>query len=127
MSDLRRLIEEETANNPAFAEELAESRAEVELAMEIVRLRRQRGMTQEKLAETAGMPQSMVARYEMAGRTPKLASIWKLANALGATFVFGPDYSVRGFDCAPEQLRPCEAPEAGHRSEGRTGTGARTR
>lgn len=95
VNDLERLIAEQKAEDPSFAETLAESESELELGMKIAALREERGWTQEQLADRVGMPQSSVARYERAARTPSLGTLWRLATALDAEFVIGPRFSVR--------------------------------
>lgn len=40
------------------------------------------GLTQEQLAELAGMSTNFLARMEMAGRTPSFATLARLADAL---------------------------------------------
>lgn len=80
--------------DPKFAQLAAESDAELSLALQTAHLREKRGMTQQELAAAAGMKQPAIARYEKAGRTPTLATLWRLATALNIEFRFGPDYAV---------------------------------
>lgn len=54
----------------------------------IVTLRRANGLTQEELAETAGVTQAALSRYENELRTPDAEAIAALARALGVTTVF---------------------------------------
>ena len=41
------------------------------------------GLTQEKLALEAGVDRTFVSLLERGGRQPTLATLWRLANALG--------------------------------------------
>ena len=53
-------------------------------AGQIVReLRTSAGLTQRQLAERLGKPQSMVARWERGHDTPRLDSLWTIAQACG--------------------------------------------
>lgn len=52
------------------------------LAGKLKRLRKRRGLTQEQLAEAAGIGRSYLARLETARQDPTLSTIEKLAKAL---------------------------------------------
>lgn len=54
------------------------------LANQLLLLRKERGLTQSELAETAGTTQAVVSRLENASVKPSLESIVKIAEALGA-------------------------------------------
>lgn len=54
----------------------------VKLAAKVKALREQRGMTQERLAEAAGLSRPHLARLETARQDPTLSTIEKLAKAL---------------------------------------------
>lgn len=49
------------------------------------RLRRERGLTQEQLAEASGYPQQMISELENGKGNPTLTSLADLARALGAS------------------------------------------
>lgn len=53
------------------------------MATRIKALREQRGMTQEQLAEKAGVSRTYLARLETARQDPTLSTLEKLAKALG--------------------------------------------
>jgi transcriptional regulator with XRE-family HTH domain len=54
------------------------------LAGGLLRLtRRQAGLSQRQLAVLAGVPQSMIAAYEMGRREPSMPTLLKLINAAG--------------------------------------------
>lgn len=46
-------------------------------------LRKERGWTQERLAEAAGMDRSFIADVERGARFPGLDTCWRLADGLG--------------------------------------------
>jgi len=58
----------------------------------VIQWRRQRGVTQEKLAEKLGMSLARVKLIESGGANLSLQSLARLANALGvhATWLLGP-------------------------------------
>ena len=53
------------------------------MAAKIKALRERRGLTQEQLAEKAGIGRSYLARLETARQDPTLSTLEKLAKALG--------------------------------------------
>lgn len=57
------------------------------LAMEIHALREKRGLSQRELAERLGTTQSAIARLEAGNITPRLATLDKVADALGVELV----------------------------------------
>ena len=95
------LVEED----PGFARLLAESDGELRLAMQTARMREARGMTQLELATAAGMRQPAVARYEKAGRTPTISTLWRFATALNVEFRIGPNYAVAVTPLSDFELR----------------------
>ncbi len=55
---------------------------------------------EERLADQMKMKQSAVARYEKARRTPSVRTLWRIAAALGAAIVLGPNRKVVVQDAA---------------------------
>ncbi|MGW6458043.1 helix-turn-helix domain-containing protein [Streptomyces sp. NPDC055078] len=55
----------------------------VQLGHRIATLRRQRGMSQDDLADQAGMERRSIQRYEAAVRDPRFADLLLIAHALG--------------------------------------------
>ena len=104
MRDFDDLLHDLRAEDPSFDQGFEEARAELELGLLIARLRESRGLSQRALAERAGMPQSAIARYEKAGRTPSVTILWRLAEALGASFVLGPSRCAQMIDCPEPHL-----------------------
>lgn len=53
------------------------------LARHIKEQRKEMGLSQETLAERAGLSSNFIARIEIADKTPSLSTVVRLANALG--------------------------------------------
>jgi transcriptional regulator with XRE-family HTH domain len=53
----------------------------------LARLRREKGFTQERFAEVAGVTQQYVSDIERGQRNPTIVSIYHLATALGVSHV----------------------------------------
>jgi transcriptional regulator with XRE-family HTH domain len=64
---------------------LAPSVVKEHLALQLRQLRREKGWSQEKLAEKASMHRTYLAGIERSLRNPSLENLIKLANALGVT------------------------------------------
>lgn len=101
--DLDRHIQQHVEADPAFADLLRGAEAELEFGLELARLREVRGWTQRELAIRASMPQSAIARLEKAGRVPTLTTLWRLASALNATILLGPDLAVEFAECVDQR------------------------
>ena len=55
------------------------------LALNVINLRSQRGMTQAQLAAAVGVSQPRIAKVERGDANPRLITLSKLAHALGVT------------------------------------------
>ncbi|HEU4561331.1 MAG TPA: helix-turn-helix transcriptional regulator [Longimicrobium sp.] len=55
------------------------------LALNVINLRSQRGMTQAQLAAAIGVSQPRIAKIERGDANPRLITLSKLAHALGVT------------------------------------------
>jgi transcriptional regulator with XRE-family HTH domain len=64
--------------------EIREALAELEAAYIVARLRMERGLTQEELAERIGTHQSSIARLESGKVQPRLSFLRRVIRALGA-------------------------------------------
>jgi transcriptional regulator with XRE-family HTH domain len=51
------------------------------------RLRKERGLTQEDLAERCGLSQQYLSGLEQGRRNPTIVTIYEIANALGVSHV----------------------------------------
>ena len=66
-------------------EEIAESDLRVALMGELVKARKEQGISQRKLEELSGVKQPVIARIENGSSNPQLETIIKLLAALGKT------------------------------------------
>src|SRR5919201_1572306 len=66
-----------------------QARLAYEIGREVRRLREAAGLTQRQLADRAGMTQSIIARLEAGGTEPTLATLDRVARALGLALTVG--------------------------------------
>jgi transcriptional regulator with XRE-family HTH domain len=92
--DFFRELEAEHPTDPAVAAEVDPPHF---LARNVYRLRKERGLTQEQLAEAVGVRQPRIAEVERGDANPRLATLAKLAHALGVPVwaLLDPDYVDR--------------------------------
>ena len=76
------------------------------IAARIRTLRQRRSLTQEVVAENAGLPVETISRAENARMTPTLATLASLANAFGVELadLVDPDRPLPPPDLPPEEL-----------------------
>ena len=65
----------------------------IALIDELVKLRKEKGWSQKDLADTCGMAQSGIARIENKRVAPSAVTVCKIAEALGAEYYFGFQFS----------------------------------
>ena len=94
MKKHRQYVKEQIKRDPRFARELEEARAQVRLAVMIVRLREKRGWTQRDLARMTGIKQPQIARIEKGGQLPTIETLWRLADSLKARVIIGPHQKI---------------------------------
>ena len=70
-------------------EEIAESNLRVALIGELVKARKERGLSQKQLEELTGVKQPVIARTENGSTTPNLSTILKVLAPLGKTLYIG--------------------------------------
>lgn len=70
--------------------ERAQIEFEVELIGKLIEAREAKGLTQEQLAEAAGIKQSAVARLENLKATPQIDTLFKLLTPIGYKLVIVP-------------------------------------
>ena len=70
-------------------EEIAESNLRVALIGELVKARKERGLSQKQLEELTGVKQPVIARMENGSTTPNLSTIFKVLAPLGKTLYIG--------------------------------------
>jgi len=70
-------------------EEIAESDLRVALIGEMIKARRERGLSQRDLEEMSGVKQPVIARMESGSTTPNLSTVLKVLAPLGKTLYIG--------------------------------------
>lgn len=70
-------------------EEIAESDLRVALIGEIVKARKEKGISQRQLGEMSGVKQPVIARMENGSASPNLSTVLKVLAALGKTLYIG--------------------------------------
>jgi ribosome-binding protein aMBF1 (putative translation factor) len=77
------VIKERRADDPEAQAGYEQARRAYEIGREVRRQREAAGLTQRQLADLAGMTQSVIARLEAGGTEPTLATLDRVARALG--------------------------------------------
>ena len=70
-------------------EEIAESNLRVALIGELIKARKERGISQRELEEMSGVKQPVIARMENGSTTPNLSTVLKVLAPLGKTLYIG--------------------------------------
>ncbi len=71
------------------SEEIAESDLRVALIGEVIKARKERGISQRELEEMSGVKQPVIARMENGTTVPNLSTVLKVLAALGKTLYIG--------------------------------------
>lgn len=74
---------ERELRDPEVAARWAESLPKIDLAVNVCRVRTERGLTQKQLAEAAGLSHLRITEIERSDANPTLLTITRIANALG--------------------------------------------
>ena len=74
---------ERELRDPEYAAQWAESLPKLDLAVNVCRVRMERGLTQKQLAEAAGLSHPRITEIERSDANPTLLTITRIANALG--------------------------------------------
>jgi len=82
--NIKELIQQECDADPEFKKIWDDSRMEYELLGQLIKLRKERGLTQEELAEKTGKKQQAISKIEKHEKSPTLTTLCNLANALNA-------------------------------------------
>ena len=70
-------------------EEIAASDLRVAMMVELVRARKERGISQKKLEELSGVKQPIIARMERGTTSPQIDTVLKVLAPLGKTLYIG--------------------------------------
>lgn len=71
-------------------EEIAESDLRVALIGEMIKARKEKGITQKQLEKLSGVKQPVIARMECGKTSPQLDTVMKVLSALGMKLVIVP-------------------------------------
>jgi DNA-binding XRE family transcriptional regulator len=74
---------EELRNKVFTREEIAASDLRVSIIGELIKARKEQGLSQEKLGELSGVKQPVIARMEKGGVTPQIGTVMKVLASLG--------------------------------------------
>ncbi|MCL2112158.1 MAG: helix-turn-helix domain-containing protein [Clostridiales bacterium] len=77
------LIERKISEDPEFAEGFRREGEKLDVAVALMLLREQEGLTQRQLAEKAGKPQSTIARIENGNMNVSYRVLSEIAKAVG--------------------------------------------
>lgn len=80
--DVSSIIEDEKIANERFAKAWDESRTEYRLMSEIVRLRKEQGLSQAELARKTGCKQQVISRIEKKENSPTLKTLCEILDVL---------------------------------------------
>jgi len=80
--NIKEIIEQERNADPEFREAWDNSRMEYRLLGELVKLRKEKGLSQTELAEKTGSNQRVISRIEKHEQSPTLKTLCNWANAL---------------------------------------------
>lgn len=72
------------------SDEIAESELRVSIIGELIKARREKGISQKKLEELSGVKQPVIARMEKGSTSPQLDTILKVLAPLGKTLAVVP-------------------------------------
>ena len=83
MSDLEKYIRKREKRNPNFRKEVDEERRNLRIGLRIKELRLEKGITQDQLAQKIHTTKSAISRLENHAESITLATLEKVARALG--------------------------------------------
>jgi len=83
-------IKEKCETDPEFKEIWEESRMEYRILGELIKLRKEKGLTQADIAEKTGYNQQAISRIEKHEHSPTLKTLCSLANALNVDIQLTP-------------------------------------
>lgn len=81
--NVKQIVDEKKEMNPKFAKTYNEIEKEYELIRKIVRVRKEKNLTQRELARKVGVQQQVISRFEREKHIPTLTGFLKILNGLG--------------------------------------------
>ena len=81
--DIDKILQEKFNVNPHLEKEFREIEEELNIIAEITKTRKELGMTQEQVAQKAGVAQQVISRLENREHSPNLRNLIKISKALG--------------------------------------------
>ena len=88
--DVGQIIQEKRSTDPEFKELWDGSRTEYRILGELVKLRKEKGLTQVELAQKSGYKQQVISRIEKKENSPTLKTLCSLADVLDVDIVLVP-------------------------------------
>ncbi|MCL2088368.1 MAG: helix-turn-helix domain-containing protein [Oscillospiraceae bacterium] len=85
-----RIMEEAFAKDPELKKMWEESRTEYQVLGELIKMRKEKGMSQSELAEKAGSKQQVISRIENKESSPTLKTMCRMLDVLGYDIQFVP-------------------------------------
>ena len=88
--NVKELIRQECEKDPEFKEIWESRQAEYEIIGQLIKIRNEKGWTQEELAQRIGTKQQVISRIEKKEQSPTLKTICSMANVLDVEIKFTP-------------------------------------
>lgn len=85
MTKIDDLIEKNAEENKKFAKIYDEEAQRLDIAVMVMQLRNELGLSQRELAKLVGKPQSTIARIESGATTPTFKVLYEIAARAGKT------------------------------------------
>lgn len=80
--DVKKIIKNKHEADPEFNKAYRQAGAELDLIAQIIKTRKEKGLTQKEVADKAGLTQQMVSRIESREFPPNYRNLVKIADAL---------------------------------------------
>ena len=88
--NVSRVIEDKRTTDPEFDELWNSSRTEYKVLGELIKLRKEKGISQAELAKKTGYKQQVISRIEKRENSPTLKTLCSLADVLDVDIRFVP-------------------------------------
>ena len=83
--DAQKIIEDKIDNDKQFAEAYKEVDQVYTLIREVIRARKEKGLTQQELADMVGVKQQVISRFECERHIPTLDNFLSILKGVGLT------------------------------------------